>query len=155
MKLTYLDILEQCFHDKWKGYDKKEVDTFLHLVSEDFKDLHDELEQLRSKVARQEKKIGKLESSNGNGKSTANGLNPDVLRDKAKRVIQLARQEADQHLSEVDRELTRIKQEVQDLRREKKELLSVVKGGQRVLRQMQELNDSSPARKHEPANSPS
>lgn len=145
MKLTYLDILEQCFHDKWKGYDKKEVDTFLHLVAEDFKELHEELDQLQSKVERQEKKISKLESAN-NGKAS---LSPDELRDKAKRVIQLARQEADRHLSEVDRELTRIKEEVQALRREKKELLTTVRGGRRALQEQQS------SLKHEPANSPS
>lgn len=153
MKLTYLDILEQVFHDKWKGYDKKEVDTFLHLVAEDFKELHDELSQLRGKAERQEKKIAKLESAKTNGE--VGNLDPAALRDKAKRVIQLARQEADKHLTEVDRELTRIKQEVQALRREKKELLSVVKGGQRALRQQQELAGSNPTRSHEPANSPS
>ena len=153
MKLTYLDILEQVFHDKWKGYDKKEVDTFLHLVAEDFKELHDELSQLRGKSERQEKKIAKLESANSNG--DASNLDPVALRDKAKRVIQLARQEADKHLTEVDRELTRIKEEVQALRREKKELLSVVKGGQRALRQQQGLSGSNPSRSHEPANSPS
>ena len=155
MKLTYLDILEQVFHDKWKGYDKKEVDTFLHLVAEDFKELHDELSQLRGKTERQEKKIAKLESANSSGNNDAGNLDPAALRDKAKRVIQLARQEADKHLVEVDRELTRIKEEVQALRREKKELLSVVKGGQRALRQQQKLAGSNPTRSHVPANSPS
>ncbi|SVA20042.1 uncharacterized protein METZ01_LOCUS72896, partial [marine metagenome] len=27
MRLSYLDILEQCFHDKFRGYNKQEVDT--------------------------------------------------------------------------------------------------------------------------------
>ena len=153
MKLTYLDILEQVFHDKWKGYDKKEVDTFLHLVAEDFKELHEELSQLRGKVERQEKKIAKLESANGNG--DAKNLSPEALRDKAKRVIQLARQEADKHLTEVDRELTRIKEEVQALRREKKELLNVAKGGRRALNQQQALAGANTTSSHEPANSPS
>ena len=53
MRLTYLDILEQCFHDKFRGYNKQEVDTFLHLVADDFKsiteDLKDKDRQIDSK----------------------------------------------------------------------------------------------------------
>jgi cell division initiation protein len=52
MRLTYLDILEQCFHDKFRGYNKQEVDTFLHLVADDFKfmteDLNDKNRQINS-----------------------------------------------------------------------------------------------------------
>ncbi len=143
MKLTYLDILEQCFHDKWKGYDKKEVDTFLHLVAEDFKELNEELKQLRQQVDRQEQTIKKLEASNGKGKG--GDLNPEALRNKARKVIELARQEADQHLAEVDRELTRIKLEVEALRREKRRLtqtLGATNGTAYV---------GATQRKHEPA----
>ncbi|NIP99550.1 MAG: DivIVA domain-containing protein, partial [Nitrospinaceae bacterium] len=34
MRLTYLDILEQCFREKFRGYSKQEVDTFLQLVAD-------------------------------------------------------------------------------------------------------------------------
>ena len=43
MRLSYLDILEQCFHDKFRGYNKQEVDTFLHLVADDFKSMSEEI----------------------------------------------------------------------------------------------------------------
>jgi len=39
MRLNHLDILEQCFRDKIFGYNKEDVDTFLHLVAEDFKEI--------------------------------------------------------------------------------------------------------------------
>ena len=45
MRLTYLDILEQCFHDKFRGYNKQEVDTFLHLVADDFKSMAEDLKE--------------------------------------------------------------------------------------------------------------
>ena len=43
MRLTYLDILEQCFHDKFRGYNKQEVDTFLRLIADDFKSMVEEI----------------------------------------------------------------------------------------------------------------
>ena len=50
MRLTHLDILEQCFRDKFRGYNKDEVDTFLHLVADDFKEMAEEIEQLNKKL---------------------------------------------------------------------------------------------------------
>lgn len=45
MHLTYLDILEQCFRDKFRGYNKEEVDTFLHLVADDFKSMAENIKE--------------------------------------------------------------------------------------------------------------
>ena len=39
MRLNHLDILEQCFRDKLRGYNKEYVDTFLHLIADDFKEM--------------------------------------------------------------------------------------------------------------------
>ena len=52
MKLNYLDILEQCFRNKIFGYNKEDVDTFLHLIAEDFKELYEELELLKIEIAK-------------------------------------------------------------------------------------------------------
>jgi len=43
MRLSYLDILEQCFHNKFRGYNKQEVDTFLRLIADDFKSMVEEI----------------------------------------------------------------------------------------------------------------
>jgi len=148
MRLTYLDILEQVFHDKWRGYDKKEVDTFLHLVAEDFKALTQELEELRHQVEQQEKKIRQLESANPKGR--LEGLNPEALKEKARKIISLARQEADQHLKEVDQELSRLKGEVDKLRREKSKLIESIKRSARSYVQGRARASGEPA-SHEPA----
>lgn len=39
MKLTPLDIQQQKFEVKWRGYDRPEVETFLEMVSEDVESL--------------------------------------------------------------------------------------------------------------------
>ena len=50
MRFNHLDILEQCFRDKLFGYNKEDVDSFLHLVAEDFKEMAEELDQLKKKI---------------------------------------------------------------------------------------------------------
>ena len=50
MRLTHLDILEQCFHDKFRGYNKQEVDTFLRLIADDFKSMVEEIKDKDSEI---------------------------------------------------------------------------------------------------------
>ena len=60
MKLNYLDILEQCFRNKIFGYNKDDVDTFLHLVADDFKELYEELELLKIEIAKKDKDMERI-----------------------------------------------------------------------------------------------
>ena len=60
MKLNYLDVLEQCFRNTIFGYNKEDVDTFLHLVAEDFKELYEELELLKIEIAKKDKDIERI-----------------------------------------------------------------------------------------------
>ena len=57
MRLSYLDILEQCFHDKFRGYNKQEVDTFLHLVADDFKSMSEEIKEKERIIATKDNEI--------------------------------------------------------------------------------------------------
>ena len=57
MRLSYLDILEQCFHDKFRGYNKQEVDTFLHLVADDFKSMSEEIKEKERVIATKDNEI--------------------------------------------------------------------------------------------------
>jgi len=94
MRLTHLDILEQCFHEKFRGYHKKEVETFLHLVAEDYQEMHQEIQNLKSKLAAKLSHIETLEEENkalqdtienggvsqqsrGNGSGQSNGSHSD------------------------------------------------------------------------------
>jgi len=61
MRLTYLDILEQCFHDKFRGYNKQEVDTFLHLVADDFKSMAEDLKEKDRQIDLKSAEIKELE----------------------------------------------------------------------------------------------
>jgi cell division initiation protein len=66
MRLTYLDILEQCFHDKFRGYNKQEVDTFLHLVADDFKSLAEDLKDKEKQIDELKQSLEQLKGSQSN-----------------------------------------------------------------------------------------
>ncbi len=156
MRFTYLDILEQCFHDKFRGYSKQEVDTFLQLVAEDFKEMNDELGQLRSENDRKQRKILKLEeklkaaedsqkngNGNGNGHSNGNGnghsknsngfgdIPPEVLKEKAQKIIEKAKEQASHFKQDAEKELQRLQSEIKNLKGEKKDLLENFKANAR------------------------
>ena len=168
MRLTYLDILEQCFHDKFRGYNKQEVDTFLHLVADDFKSMaedikgkdrqtdlkneeirelqqsQDELAQqqsetttspevegeLRKQLEEKNKLIQQMETaaknqSNGNGAFSQ--LTPEMLKEKAKKIINIAKQHAQQHKASAAKELDSLKIDIQKLQLQKQKLMDNIR----------------------------
>ena len=168
MRLTYLDILEQCFHDKFRGYNKQEVDTFLHLVADDFKSMaedikgkdrqtdlkneeirelqqsQDELAQqqsetttspevegeLRKQLEEKNKLIQQMETaaknqSNGNGAFSQ--LTPEMLKEKAKKIINIAKQHAEQHKAIAAKELDSLQIDIQKLQLQKQQLMDNIR----------------------------
>jgi cell division initiation protein len=57
MKLTPLDIQQQKFQVKWRGYDKQEVETFLEMISEDVESLMQECNKLKSEIQKCEAQL--------------------------------------------------------------------------------------------------
>jgi cell division initiation protein len=57
MKLTPLDIQQQKFQVKWRGYDKQEVETFLEMISEDVESLMQECNKLKSEIQKSEAQL--------------------------------------------------------------------------------------------------
>ena len=127
MRLNHLDILEQCFREKFRGYSKEEVDIFLHLISDDFKNMSGEIENLRNQVAELDQVIENLKSSGNEGPASPSGFDPQQLKEKAKQIIQSARDHAEQHKSKAVQELDMIKMEVNKLRQEKTQLIHNIK----------------------------
>jgi DivIVA domain-containing protein len=167
MRLTYLDILEQCFHDKFRGYNKQEVDTFLHLVADDFKamakDLKDkdrqidfkneeikelkqsldelsqlatktspevekELHALRKELAEKNQLIAELKKSDrSNGNSAFSHLTPEMLKEKAKKIINTAKQHAEQHKTNAAKELDSLQEEIRKLQQQKQQLMNNIR----------------------------
>ncbi len=171
MRLTYLDILEQCFHDKFRGYNKQEVDTFLHLVADDFKsmaedlkdsdrqidlkneeikelkqnldelsqqepetrtspEVEEELRTLRKELGEKDQLIQEMEKAN-EGQSNSNGafsqLTPEMLKEKAKKIINTAKQHAEQHKVNAAKELDSIQEDIQKLQKQKQQLMDNIR----------------------------
>jgi cell division initiation protein len=57
MKLTPLDIQQQKFKVKFRGYDAQEVETFLEMVSEDVESLLKEYTMLKTELKKIEEKL--------------------------------------------------------------------------------------------------
>ena len=57
MKLTPLDIQQQKFQVKWRGYDKQEVETFLEMISEDAEALLQECSKLKKEIQKCEAQL--------------------------------------------------------------------------------------------------
>ena len=168
MRLSYLDILEQCFHDKFRGYNKQEVDTFLHLVADDFKSMTTEIKEQEKQIAAKDDEIKKMiseleirsaappippeveeeladlrkrveekdllikelkdtQNQTENGDNPFSQLTPEILKEKAKKILNTAKAEAEQHRQDVMQELEGLTQEIEKLKKQKSTLMENIK----------------------------
>jgi len=170
MRLSYLDILEQCFHDKFRGYNKQEVDTFLHLVADDFKSMSQEIkdneklietkekeiEELRSELESQPaeidsgipqeveeelaslrqqieekdlliKELQKAQSQPDNEDNPFSQLTPEALKEKAKKIVNAAKNQAEEHRQEAMKELEQLMLDIEKLKKQKSTLMENIK----------------------------
>ena len=170
MRLSYLDILEQCFHDKFRGYNKQEVDTFLHLVADDFKSMSEEIKEkeriiatkdneikvlltdlesrpadmgnnipqefeeklthLRKQIEEKDQFIKEIQESQRQGKKDDNPfsqLTPQMLKQKAKKIVNAAKNQAEQHRQDAIKELEQLIQDIEKLKKQKLTLMDNIK----------------------------
>ena len=170
MRLSYLDILEQCFHDKFRGYNKQEVDTFLHLVANDFKSMSEEIKEkeriiaskdneikvlladlesrpleidsniqqefkeklthLRKQMEEKDQFIKEMQESQRqkiNGDNPFSQLTPEMLKQKAKKIVNAAKNQAEQHRQNAIKELEQLMQDIEKLKKQKLTLMENIK----------------------------
>ncbi len=170
MRLSYLDILEQCFHDKFRGYNKQEVDTFLHLVADDFKSMSEEIKDKDKLIVCKENEIKELladldsrpkeidksipleveeelthlkqqieekdllikemqeaQSQSKNENNTFSQLTPEKIKEKAKKIINAAKNQAEEHRQEAMREMEQLMQDIEKLKKQKSILMENIK----------------------------
>ena len=170
MRLSYLDILEQCFRDKFRGYNKQEVDTFLHLVADDFKSMSEEIKEkemviatkdneikilmadlasrpaeldknipqevgeklthLRKQIEEKDQFIKEMQETQRhekNGDNPFSQLTPEILKQKAKKIINAAKNQAEQHRQDAIKELEQLMQDIEKLKKQKLTLMENIK----------------------------
>ena len=117
MRLTYLDILEQCFHDKFRGYNKQEVDTFLRLIADDFKSM---IEEIKDK----DYEIKNLRSTI---KSRPKEIDTSIATEKAKKIVNAAKNQVEELRKESIKELEQLIQDIEELKKQKSILMKNIK----------------------------
>ena len=170
MRLSYLDILEQCFHDKFRGYNKQEVDTFLHLVADDFKSMSEEIKEKEKLISEKDEKIKEIQaelesrilkknstipteieeeladlrnqveeknliikemqdaqSPSQNEDNPFSQITPEMLKKKAKKIINTAKDQAEQYRQDMTKEMELLTQDVEKLKEQKKTLMANIK----------------------------
>jgi cell division initiation protein len=170
MRLSYLDILEQCFHDKFRGYNKQEVDTFLHLVADDFKSMTEEIKEKEKLISEKDEEIKEIQadleyrllkkdstnppeieeeladlrnqveeknliikemqdaqSPSQNEDNPFSQLTPEMLKKKVRKIINTAKDQAEQYRQDSTKEMELLAQDVEKLKEQKKTLTANIK----------------------------
>ena len=135
MRFNYLDILEQYFHNKFRGHNKQEAGTFLQMISDDFKDMFEEAEQLKKEsdkkshqINRLEEHLKTLESKTGNRYQEILEQLPDI-RQKSQHILKQAQNQARFKYKYEEKELNRIREEIKLLKGKRVDLLENIQTG--------------------------
>ena len=117
MRLTHLDILEQCFHDKFRGYNKQEVDTFLRLIADDFKSMVEEIKD----------KDYEIKNLRSTMKSRPEEIDTSIATEKAKKIVKAAKNQVEELRKESIKELEQLIQDIEELKKQKSILMKNIK----------------------------
>ena len=117
MRLSYLDILEQCFHDKFRGYNKQEVDTFLRLIADDFKSMVEEIKD----------KDYEIKNLHSTMKSRPEEIDTSIATEKAKKIVNAAKNQVEELRKESMKELEQLIQDIEELKKQKSTLMKNIK----------------------------
>ena len=135
MKLTHLDILEQCFHEKFRGYNKDEVDTFLHLIAEDYKLMTEEVTKVKSQLTAKDrllKEALKNQTKDPVGNGEPANLEPGFIKQRANNILSAARQQAENNIIKGQEELAALQRDIRKLREEREHLMKNIKSRART-----------------------
>ncbi|WAC08677.1 MAG: DivIVA domain-containing protein [Thermodesulfobacteriota bacterium] len=136
MKLTPLDIQQQQFSVRFRGFDTNEVDTFLETVASELEDLLKKNKELLEELERKEARIGEYQNMEKTLKETllmAHATSEEMKKNAQKAVEELkattqkeaafvlarAREQAEKMIAETNSRLIKIQEEVNELKRKK------------------------------------
>lgn len=138
MKLTPLDIQQQKFQVKWRGYDREEVETFLEMVAEDVESLLQECARLKGEIQKCESQLVDFRENERAIQQTimtTQKVSDDLKRNAqreaeliiseakvaAGRIMNDARAQAEKAVSDSRSEVGKLTKELHDLRNRKME----------------------------------
>lgn len=125
MKITPLDIQQKRFHMAFRGYDHKEVDSFLDLVREEMEDLLREVTELREFRETYDQRMSELNDREETIKNTMIMTQKlaDDLKENARKEAGLIIKETEirsqQIVGNVQKEKVKLEADIQELKRRK------------------------------------
>ena len=168
MKLTPLDIQQQQFSVRFRGFDANEVDAFLETVANELEDLLKMNKELRGELERKEARIGEYQNMEKTLKETllmAQTTSEEMKKNAQKAIEELkantqkeatfiiahAREQAEKMIAETNSRLIKIQEEVNELKRKKiilrQELRSLLETHLRLLESSSEKEVREPEEK--------
>lgn len=129
MKIAPIDIRQQRFSVKFRGFDPQEVDTFLEMVADEIEELDRENGRLREEQKKLEQQIEELEANEVNIKKTllaAQTLKEDIIanaKKEAELIVRDARSKSDNIIGSTQSEASSVRGELTALLRKKRQLI--------------------------------
>ncbi|MFQ5914114.1 MAG: DivIVA domain-containing protein [Nitrospinota bacterium] len=129
MKIAPIDIRQQRFSVKFRGFDPQEVDSFLEMVAEELEDFGRENARLKEDLNRLHREIEELRTTEGEVKKTllaAQTLKEDIsanARKEAELILRDARSKANDILGSTRSAASGVREELSALVRRKKQLI--------------------------------
>ena len=143
MKITPLDIQQQQFRMRFRGFDMVEVDNFLELLAGEFEELIKEIDQLKEEDRHKLARINELEAVEKEFRETLVSVQriteemKNNARKEADLIIEDAKTEGRKMLQNAQAEALKIEEEINHLQRQKTqlraELLATIEMHQRIL----------------------
>ena len=168
MKLTPLDIQQQQFSVRFRGFDTNEVDGFLETVASELEDLLKTNKELQVELERKEARIGEYQNLEKTLKETL--LMAQATSEEMKKVAQQTaeeikasaqkeaaftisrtREQAEKFIADTNMRLVKIQEEINELKRKKiilkQELRSLLETHLRLLESSSEKEVREPEEK--------
>jgi cell division initiation protein len=129
MKVTPLDIRQQQFPVRFRGFDQVEVDAFLELVASDLEALMRENTRLKENLAKREQDIQRMHEGEADLKKALIAMHQIKeewvarAQTQAGQILREAESQSRDIVSEAERRLVALQQQVQDLERQRHDLV--------------------------------
>jgi cell division initiation protein len=155
MKITPLDIQQQQFRVRFRGFDMVEVDNFLDLLANEFEELLKENSQIREEDRRKMERITQLEAGEREVRDTLVSVQriTEEMKNNARRegelIIEEAKLNARKILESAQAQASQVVAEINQLKRQRAEfeasLRATIEMHWRLLESTQENTAESPA----------
>ncbi len=157
MKITPLDIQQQRFRIRMRGYDPKEVDTFLELLANELAESAREVNALRDELRLREQELAgyrERERAIQETLHTAQKLREQIqesARKEAQLIVQQAEQEAEKLLTAGHLRLSKVLEELTTLKGQRVQLEEAIRAvAQRHLRLLEVEREERPPEAEDP-----